>query len=276
LCAEQIRNFVHFLAFLHSKISYLCPVKTLDHLLQLYKDDVRTAQVLDLLQHNATPRAQLLGLTGSQDAFVIAGAYSKNPRTTLVLAYDRDSATLLCDDINDILGKKEIRFFPDSFKRPMQFEALQNDHVLLRTETINKLTSGLTSGEILVTYPEALFEKVVAPQVLNENRINIEVKEQVQVSFLIEILVEYGFERVDFVFKPGQFSVRGDIVDIFSYGNELPYRVELFDEEVEGIRTFDPTTQLSQQKIARVSIVPNVNTKFKQDQKVSLLSLIHI
>jgi transcription-repair coupling factor (superfamily II helicase) len=249
-------------------------VKTLDHLLQLYKDDVRTAQVLDLLQHNATPRAQLLGLTGSQDAFVIAGAYSKNPRTTLVLAYDRDSATLLCDDINDILGKKEIRFFPDSFKRPMQFEALQNDHVLLRTETINKLTSGLTSGEILVTYPEALFEKVVAPQVLNENRINIEVKEQVQVSFLIEILVEYGFERVDFVFKPGQFSVRGDIVDIFSYGNELPYRVELFDEEVESIRTFDPTTQLSAQKIARVSIVPNVNTKFKQDQKVSLFKVL--
>jgi transcription-repair coupling factor (superfamily II helicase) len=249
-------------------------VKTLDHLLQLYKDDVRTAQVLDLLQHNATPRAQLLGLTGSQDAFVIAGAYLKNPRTTLVLAYDRDSATLLCDDINDILGKKEIRFFPDSFKRPMQFEALQNDHVLLRTETINKLTSGLTSGEILVTYPEALFEKVVAPQVLNENRINIEVKEQVQVSFLIEILVEYGFERVDFVFKPGQFSVRGDIVDIFSYGNELPYRVELFDEEVESIRTFDPTTQLSAQKIARVSIVPNVNTKFKQDQKVSLFKVL--
>ncbi|MEY4904749.1 MAG: hypothetical protein RLZZ292_2564, partial [Bacteroidota bacterium] len=249
-------------------------MKTLDHLLQLYKDDVRTAQVLDLLQHNATPRAQLLGLTGSQDAFVIAGAYLKNPRTTLVLAYDKDTATLLCDDISDILGKKDIRFFPDSFKRPMQFEALQNDHVLLRTETINKLTSGLTSGEILVTYPEALFEKVVAPQVLNENRINIEVKEQVQVSFLIEILVEYGFDRVDFVFKPGQFSVRGDIVDIFSYGNELPYRVELFDEEVEGIRTFDPTTQLSQQKIARVSIVPNVNTKFKQDQKVSLFKVL--
>jgi transcription-repair coupling factor (superfamily II helicase) len=249
-------------------------VKTLDHLRQLYKDDARTTQVLELLHHHATPRAQLLGLTGSQDAFVIAGAYAKHPRTTLVLAYDKDSATLLYDDIMDILEKKEIRFFPDSFKRPMQFEALQNDHVLLRTETINKLTSGLTSGEILVTYPEALFEKVVAPDILNENKINIEVNERVNLSFLIEILVEYGFDRVDFVFKPGQFSVRGDIVDIFSYGNELPYRVELFDEEVESIRTFDPTSQLSQQKIARVSIVPNVNTKFTQTQKVSLLKIL--
>ncbi len=249
-------------------------MKTLDHLLQLYKDDSRTAQVLDLLGHHATPRAQLLGLTGSQDAFVIAGAYLKKPRTTLILAYDRDNAALLFDDITDILGKKEIRFFPDSFKRPMQFDALQNDHVLLRTETINKLTSGLTSGEILVTYPEALFEKVVAPHILNENRINIEVKEQVNLAFLIEILLEYGFVRTDFVFKPGQFSVRGDIVDIFSYGNELPYRVELFDEEVETIRTFDPTTQLSQQKIAQVSIVPNVNTKFKQEQKVSLFKIL--
>src|SRR5690606_21958898 len=94
--------------------------------------------------------------------------------------------------------------------------------------------------------------------------------EKLDADFLIEMLVEYGFVREEFVFEPGQFSIRGGIVDVYSYGNDYPYRVELFDDEVESIRTFDPGTQLSQQNIARVNIVPNINTKFSHAQKVPL------
>ncbi|MEK7256363.1 MAG: DEAD/DEAH box helicase, partial [Bacteroidota bacterium] len=129
-------------------------------------------------------------------------------------------------------------------------------------------------SEIIVTYPEALFEKVVAPAALEKTRIEIVKGERLDVDFLIEMLIEYDFRREDFVYEPGQFSIRGAIVDIFSYGNDYPYRIELFDEEVESIRTFDPLTQLSIQNIARVSIVPNVNTKFSREQKVSLLSVL--
>ncbi|MEZ4955938.1 MAG: transcription-repair coupling factor [Saprospiraceae bacterium] len=173
-----------------------------------------------------------------------------------------------------MLSDKTVRFFPDSFKRPMYFEELRSENVLERTETINKITSTHGSPEIIITYPEALFEKVVSPKVLNENRIYIGKGEEVDVDFLIQILVEYGFKREEFVHAPGQFSIRGAIIDIFSYGNDYPYRIELFDVEVESIRTFDPLTQLSVQKIARVSIVPNINTKFDRSQKVSMLQVL--
>ncbi|MCB0641658.1 MAG: transcription-repair coupling factor, partial [Phaeodactylibacter sp.] len=105
-------------------------------------------------------------------------------------------------------------------------------------------------------------------------RLEIEKGEEIDVDFMIETLVEYGFKREDFVYEPGQFSIRGGIIDIFSYGNEYPYRVELFDEEVESIRTFDPTSQLSVRTIAKVSIVPNINTQFEQEQKVSLFQVL--
>ena len=133
--------------------------------------------------------------------------------------------------------------------------------------------NAFTSGEIVVTYPEALFEEVVAPEVLNANRIHITVGENVDVDTMIEILTDYGFQREDFVYEPGQFSIRGGIIDIFSYGNEWPYRIELFDEEIESIRTFNPTSQLSLKNIERVSIIPNINSGFKQEEKVPFFSV---
>jgi len=127
---------------------------------------------------------------------------------------------------------------------------------------------------IVVSYPEALFEKVVDPAILESNKIVITKDEKLNIDTMIEILVDYGFERTDFVYEPGQFSIRGGIIDIFSYGNEWPYRIELFDDEVESIRTFNPTNQLSIQNIATVSIIPNINSKFKQNQKVPLFDVL--
>lgn len=155
----------------------------------------------------------------------------------------------------------------------MQYDELDKNNVLLRTEAINKvhLTNG--QNQILVSYPEAVFEKAVDPTLLDKDKIEIGKNATLDINTMIELLVMYGFERVEFVYQPGQFSIRGGIIDIFSYGNEWPYRIEMFDVEVESIRTFNPTTQLSVQDITKVSIIPNINNKFRQDQKISIFKV---
>jgi transcription-repair coupling factor (superfamily II helicase) len=249
-------------------------MSNLQRLLDLYRDSARTQQIVKALQTPTSTRLQIVGMTGAQDSFVLSGTYLANPQHHLYIAADKEEAAYLQNNIAALLEKKGIQFFPDSFKRPMDFEHLNSANVLQRTETINKISNIKSIGEIIVTYPEALFEKVVSPKVLNEKQISIVKDEKLDVDFLVELFVEYGFERVDFVYEPGQFSIRGGIVDIFSYGNEYPYRVELFDDEIESIRTFDPLTQLSVKKIARVSIIPNINTKFTQKQKTSLFKVL--
>lgn len=249
----------------------------LEALLQSYQQDQRLAQLLTALADNdgsGPARLQVQGLRGSLEAFTIAGAYQKAGQHHLLIAGDKEEAAYLQNSIANLLDPKPIRFFPDSFKRPLYFEVLETNNVLQRTETVNVLSQSKSKGEIVVTYPEALFEKVVSPQVLNENRIHISIGENVDVDTMIELLAEYGFLREEFVYEPGQFSIRGGIIDIFSYGNDYPYRIELFDEEVESIRTFNPMDQLSVRNIKEVSIVPNINTKFNRDQKVSLFQVL--
>jgi len=249
-------------------------VKNLQRLLNCYREDERTKQIVNALQKDTPARLQLLGMTGAQESFVLAGTYLAAPQHYLLIANDKEEAAYLQNTLANLFDAKPIRFFPDSFKRPLYFEELNSSNVLERTEVVNKIATSAAAGEVIVTYPEALFEKVVAPAALEKTRIEIKIREEVSLDFLIEILMEYGFQREDFVYEPGQFSIRGGIVDIFSYGNEYPYRIELFDEEVESIRTFDPTTQLSVRNIVSVSIVPNINSKFSQDQKVSLFRVL--
>ena len=246
----------------------------LDRLQSLYREDTRTQRLNECLSKDEPTRLQLSGLVGAQVAFVLSGSYLEQARNHLFVANDKEEAAYLQNNLDNLLAGKAVRLFPDSFKRPMHFESLNNTNVLQRTETINKIVNSAASGEIVVTYPEALFEQVVAPEVLNKRRISINKGEELDVDFLIEVLVEYGFAREDFVYEPGQFSIRGGIVDIFSFGNEYPYRIELFDEEVESIRTFDPTSQLSVQNISSVTIIPNINTRFSQEQKVSMLRIL--
>lgn len=194
--------------------------------------------------------------------------------TALYIAESKEEAAYLLNDLQGILGEQLVFFFPDSFKRPAFFDDLNHTQVLQRSETVNRLSQRNPGPAVVVSYPEALFEKVVSPEVLAQNRIEVNKGETLDVDFVVQVLVEYGFERTDFVYEPGQFSLRGGIIDLFSYGNELPYRIELFDDEVESIRTFDPLTQLSSQQLNRLSIVPNLNTRFRQDQKVSLFRVL--
>lgn len=249
-------------------------MSNLQRLQERYQNDPRLLRLEEALKAETQARVQVTGLRGAMDSFVMAALYQRNPAYHLVIANDKEEAAYLQNSLANLLQPKPVRFFPDSFKRPGDFTVLNPTNVLLRTETINRITSDNPNGELLITYPEALFEKVVSPKVLEKTRLFIEKGEEVDVDFLIEVLVSYGFKREDFVFEPGQFSIRGGIIDIFSYGNDYPYRIELFDEEVESIRTFDPGSQRSIRSIAKVSIVPNINTQFEQDQKVSLFQVL--
>ncbi|MBB4080140.1 transcription-repair coupling factor (superfamily II helicase) [Lewinella aquimaris] len=246
-----------------------------EQLLQRYAESARVAKITQLTRPGQeAPRIQLRGLAGSLESFLIAASYRKAGGHYLIVGTDKEEAAYIQNTIAALLPKKQIRLLPDSFRRPLYFEVLDPTNVLMRTETINYLTHSQSKGEIVVTYPEALFEQVVAPDVLTKSRIEIQQGEDIDVDTILEVLVEYGFKREEFVYEPGQFSIRGGIIDIYSYGNEYPYRIELFDDEVESIRTFDPMNQLSVEKVTYVSIVPNINTKFERSQKTSIFNVL--
>ena len=256
-------------------------MSNLQHLLGHYAEHPAVKQILQNLDtHPERARIQLSGLTGAQESFAIAATVgqqkSLSPVVQLLVANSKEEAAYRHNDLEGILGKEAVFFFPDSFKRPAFFDDLNQTQILQRSETISKIATLTANGTVIVTFPEALFEKVVKPEILQKSRIEVKKGERLDVDFMIQVLVEYGFERADFVYEPGQFSIRGGIIDLFSFGNDLPYRIELFDDEVETLRTFDPTSQLSQKNLTSLSIVPNLNTRFRQDQKVSLLHVLPV
>lgn len=231
-------------------------------------------QVEKLLQGEEAKRILLSGTKGSFLAFIIGRLHeSDTTQDHIVICNDKEEAAYLQNTIENITESHRIHFFPDSFKKPLGFDELNRLNILQRTECVNQLTSKSNHSQVLITYPEALFEKVVDPRLLEEQKIVIEKGEDLDVDTVIDVLIEYGFERVDFVYEPGQFSIRGGIVDIFSYGNEWPYRIELFDEEIETIRTFNPMDQLSIKNIQRVTIIPNINQSYQEKDKVPVLEI---
>ncbi len=245
----------------------------LNALIEQYVESESVNELTELLQKNQQ-RLLLQGSRGAMDTFVLRALYKALPRTNLYIASDKEQAAYFQNSLENLFEKMSIQFFPDSFKRPMYFEELNSNNVLQRTEVINKLVLGGSLPRVIVSYPEALFEKVVSPVVLSDKKIVLEINEDLDIDTTIDLMVGYGFKRVDFVYEPGQFSIRGGIIDIFSYGSEWPYRIELFDEEIESIRTFNPSTQLSIRTIKKVSIIPNVNSEFSQDEKVSILEIL--
>lgn len=192
----------------------------------------------------------------------------------MIIATDQEEAAYMYNNLDNILTAAKVHYLPDSFKKPGNFDTISSTQVLQRTEVVNYISDGEKDQSIIITYPEALFELVVSPKAIKDQRITIAANEPADIDFLTEILTEYGFERTDFVYEPGQFAIRGGIFDIYSYGNEWPYRIELFGNEVESIRLFDPISQLSQKNVSKVVIIPHVNKKFDHDQKVSLLEIL--
>jgi len=241
----------------------------------LYQNDIRLKQIAaGLLLPGHKIRVYLDNLRGSAINFIASGMWHLTDANHVFILNDKEEAAYFHNDIEHLTKGLDIFFFPDSFKRTGYFNELNSSHVMLRTEALTKFTGKKVNKKILVTYPEALFERVVNPSSLADNMISIKVGETLQVEALFQRFVSLGFKREDFVYEPGQFAMRGGILDIYSFGNEHPYRIELFDTEVDSIRIFNPETQLSERKLLQVSILPNIETRFETKEKISLLDYL--
>ena len=213
------------------------------------------------------------GLVGSSFSFVIKAIFEKSELPFLLLFQDKEEAAYYLNDLENLINDQEVLFYPSSYRRPYQIEETDNANVLLRAEVLNRINSR-KKPSIIVSYPEAIFEKVVTRKELDKNTLKVAVADQVSIDFINEVLFEYHFKRVDFVSEPGEFSVRGGIVDVFSFSNDNPYRIEFFGNEVESIRSFDVETQLSVKTEKKISIIPNVENKFLQEDRESFLQYI--
>ncbi len=240
--------------------------------LSIYKADGLIKTVAEGIR---APKAQVVrvkGLSGSLDAVVLAATFKVHPQDYLVILQDREEAAYFQNDLQNLLDR-EVFFFPMSYKRPYEYDETENANILMRAEILNRL-SGKTTPEIIVTYPEALSEKVINKRSLASNTFTVKLGERLDIAFLEEFLHNYDFEKTDFVYEAGQFAIRGGIIDIYSFAYEIPYRIELFGDEVDSIRTFEPGSQLSVNKLDKVNIIPNVQTKLVQEERQSLLEFI--
>lgn len=215
----------------------------------------------------------ITGVKGASLAFLMGGLWRRKNQSMVLVVDDFESASYLQNDLEKVVEGDHAFLFPSSFKHKNTYQEVNATHIMLRTEAVARICSDLPPP-IIITYPEALFEKVVKPDALSEKRIEVSVGEVLNVEGLLAKLVDVGFEREDFVYEPGQFAMRGDILDIYSFGNEYPYRIELFGNEVDSIRVFHPETQLSERRILKVSILPNIDLGFKTEEKDSFLSIL--
>ena len=194
------------------------------------------------------------------------------PGLHFVIGLDKENGAYLYNDLQNLNPKRNSTFFPASYTVPYQEETVENGNVLMRAETLQKISAA--SNCVVFSHPSALSEKVIQKKKLQENTLYIVQGENVDLEFLNDYLLQFTFEKVDYVYEPGQFSIRGGIIDIFSFANEYPYRVELFDNEVESIRLFDPVDQLSIKQMKKVSIIPNVQSHMFEENRGSLLDFL--
>ncbi|WP_093407692.1 transcription-repair coupling factor [Salegentibacter flavus] len=218
-------------------------------------------------------KIQLKGLVGSAFSFVTANAFKEADKPFLLIFNDKEEAAYYLNDLEQLLGDKNVLFYPGSYRRPYQIEETDNANVLLRAEVLNRINSRKKPA-VIVTYPDALFEKVVTRKELDRSTLKISVGDELSLDFVNEVLFEYKFKRVDFVTEPGEFSVRGGIIDVFSFSNDEPYRIEFFGDEVDSIRSFDVETQLSTDKVKKISVMPNVEDKHLDEIRDSFLRYI--
>lgn len=251
-----------------SKIPTLSKQTIVNH----YQESAKVEQIVQQLQLDQN-HFQITNLAGSSLSFVISESFKKAGKPYLLILNDKEEAAYYLNDLEQLLGEQNVLFYPGSYRRPYQIEETDNANVLLRSEVLNRINSRKKPA-VIVTYPAALFEKVVTKKELEKSTLKVGIGEQLSLDFVNEVLFEYHFNRVDFVTEPGEFSVRGGIIDVFSFSNDEPYRIEFFGDEVDSIRTFDVETQLSKDKLKKVSIMPNVENKKLQETRESFLQYI--
>jgi len=236
-----------------------------------YFGEPKQADVIQLALENEQAKIQLTGLIGSSFALTASAVVRESNTPHLFIFRDKEAASYFINDIENLL-RNEVFFFPASYRRAYQLEETDNANILLRAEVLNKLNN--KRNPIIVTYSEALSEKVVSRKELKKHTINLKVGDEVAIDDLEEILLNLHFEAVDFVIEAGQYSIRGGILDVYSFADEHPFRLEFFDIEIDSIRTFDINSQLSINTQNKVTIIPNTEAKKSSNSQVSLLEYL--
>ncbi len=244
----------------------------------LYTRSDHGLRIAELLSGPPAVNLQLKGLIGSSRALVVSSVFDTLKRHHLIILPDKETAAYFYNDLEALFGekdqnlkKKSILFFPTSYKRSYAPEQQDSTNLLMRAEVLNRIGAS-RKKTIIVTYSEALAEKVVTRKHISRNTLKFKTGEAVSLDFLTDTLFDFGFERVDFVYEPGQISVRGGIVDVFSFSNELPFRIELIGDTIGSIRIFDPSDQLSLSALNHVTILPNVQDRMISGSGVSFLA----
>ena len=250
-------------------------------LLDIYSQSPEIGQLSELLG-NHPARIRIQGLVGSLSAvFGASIARLQNQKTIVFITGDKEQAFYFCNDMETLFGeneleldRKNILLFPASSRKPYQPDDTENSNVLLRSEVLNRLSSG--RHPVIVTYPDALSEKVLSSKTLSQNTLQISTSDKRDIDDVLETLMDFEFSRVDFVVEPGQFALRGGIIDVFSFANEHPFRIEFSGDGIESIRSFDPISQLSIQKFDKITVIPNIDRKKSEtsEEKVILLDYL--
>ena len=236
-----------------------------------YLKNVKDKNILDELKHHKS--IHISGLNGSLTSIIGAACFQASEYASIFILNDKEQAAYFHNDLEQFIPEKDLLFYPGSYRRPYQIEETDNANILMRAEVLNRLCSK-RKPSCIVTYPDAIFEKVITKKELYKNTIKLSVGEEISIDFLNETMFEFGFEYADFISEPGQFSIRGGIVDVFSFSNEHPYRIEFFGDEVESIRSFNINTQLSIEEVKKLSIIPNLENKEMIESRVSFINYL--
>lgn len=246
---------------------------SLNNIKNLYLE-AKVTTSLDLALQSETPsNIAMEGLVGSATSFVTAALYEKTKQPLLLILENNEEAAYFFNDLENILKDEAVYFFPASHNRPYQIEVVDNANVLMRAETVQAIQNTKESF-IIVSHAEALFEKVSTRKELKKHTIAIEKGQNLSLSSLNEKLFSYHFHHTDFVTEPGEFSVRGGILDVFSFSHDQPYRIEFFGDEVDSIRTFDIESQLSIETVESIQIIPDLAHGITQTSRQSILDFL--
>ena len=241
--------------------------------LHLYRSHPSIIGLGEFFKTSEVERISISGLSGSSTTVAFSVLREMIPYQALFILNNREDAAFFFDDLRVLGREDDLLFFPSSYKRNIWHEHIDNENIILRTDVLNKLLVK-EKNYLIVTYPEAVMEMVVSETGLQKHTLHIKTGEKLSISFINELLFEYGFERVEFVFDPGQYSIRGSIVDIFSYSNEDPYRIDFFGDVVESIRSFDIEDQISKVPYNKISIIPNIQDGLEEEIKVPFFEFL--
>ena len=250
-------------------------------LLTIYAKSPQAGALAKVLEDSSVKSVFLQGLVASSAPVLFASVADRCRQTVLFVLQDADEAGYFYHDLTQMLGKERVFFFPSSYRRQVKYAQRDAANEILRTEVLGMLSSTVDNGELMaqsasplyvVTHPEALSELVVSKQKLDERTIVLKKGQTTDVTELEHSLRELGFHEVDYVYEPGQFAVRGSIVDVYSYSSEYPFRIDFFGDDIDSIRTFEVQNQLSRDKRQQIEIVPELATM--SSEKTSFMSFL--